>query len=57
MEIKLTLCSEAYDVLVKTGVRIQPIPLSESDWKNPEGHANPGLLEHIALEGITLWHS
>lgn len=55
MEIKLSLCSIAYDVLVETGVRIQPIPISAADWKEPRRHANPGILEHIALEGITLW--
>ncbi len=57
MEIKFELCFIAYDLLAETGVRFQPIPISQADWKRPEQHANPSLLEHIALEGITLWHS
>lgn len=57
MEIKLAMCFTAYDVLVETGVRIQPIPISAADWKDPERHANPSLLGHIALEGVTLWRS
>ncbi len=57
MEIKFELCFFAYDLLVETGVRFQPIPISAADWKDPGGHANPDLLEHIALEGIMLWHS
>ena len=44
----------AYDVLLETGIRIQPLPIWEEEWEHPEAYSNPHLLPNIAREGIRL---
>ena len=51
---KLAMADIAYDVLLETGVRIQPLPIWEDDWAHPEAYSNPGLLHNIEREGIRL---
>lgn len=51
---KLALDDVAYDVLLATGIRIQPLPVWQAEWNNPTSYSNPGLLENIAREGIWL---
>src|SRR3990167_5250345 len=42
---KLFMDDIAYDVLLATGIRIQPLPIWEEQWKHPEHYSNPRLLE------------
>lgn len=51
---KLALADLAYDVLLETGVRIQPFPIWEDEWAHPEGYANPRLLYNIEREGVPI---
>ena len=51
---KLAMADEAFDVLLETGVRIQPLPIWEHEWADPEHYANPRLLRNIAREGLRL---
>ena len=51
---KLAMDDLAYDVLLDTGIRIQPLPVWESEWSQPENYSNPWLLKNIANEGIRL---
>lgn len=51
---KLALDDVAYDVLLDSGIRIQPLPIWEPEWAIPERCSNPRLLENIAREGLTL---
>lgn len=51
---KLVLADFAFDVLLETGVRIQPFPLWEDEWRHPESYSNPDLLANIAREGVHL---
>lgn len=51
---KLALADLAYDVLLDTGIRIQPFPIWEEEWANPGAYPNPRLLENIGREGIRL---
>ena len=44
----------AYDVLLETGIRIQPLPIWEEEWEHPEAYSNPRLLHNIAREGMQL---
>lgn len=44
----------AFDVLLETGVRVQPLPIWEDEWAAPERYSNPGLLANIAREGLRL---
>lgn len=49
---KLDMSDLAYDVLLDTGIRIQPLPIWESEWERPEAYSNPRLLNNIKREGI-----
>lgn len=51
---KLALDDIAYEVLLSTGIRIQPLPVWEEEWAHPESYSNPRLLQNIAREGIAL---
>jgi predicted nucleotidyltransferase len=49
---RMDLNDLAYDILLETGVIIQPIPISYADWVHPEGYSNPRLLHNISREGV-----
>jgi predicted nucleotidyltransferase len=49
---KLALSDVAYDVLLETGVLIQPLPISEEDWKQPEQSVSAALLRNVDREGV-----
>jgi predicted nucleotidyltransferase len=51
---KLAMADLAYDVLLETGVRVQPLPIWEEEWQHPETYSNPRLLHNIDREGIRL---
>ena len=51
---KLAMADIAYDVLLETGIRIQPLPIWEDEWLYPETYSNPSLLHNIEREGIRL---
>lgn len=51
---KLAMADLAYDVLLDTGIRIQPLPIWEPEWEHPETYSNPRLLQNIGREGIRL---
>jgi len=51
---KLALADIAFDVMLETGIRIQPFPIWEEEWQHPEAYSNPRLLENIAREGVPL---
>lgn len=44
----------AFDVMLETGIRVQPLPLWESEWEHPETFSNPSLIENIRREGLRL---
>jgi predicted nucleotidyltransferase len=51
---KLEMADIAFDVMLETGVRVQPLPVWTDEWEHKERHFNPRLLENIANEGIRL---
>jgi antitoxin ChpS len=51
---KLALDDVAYDVLLDSGIRIQPLPIWECEWAHPDEYSNPRLLQNIAREGLRL---
>src|ERR1700761_8738773 len=51
IDTKLALSDIAYDVLLETGVLIQPMPFSTEEWEHPERHGNPRLIANIRREG------
>jgi antitoxin ChpS len=54
VDTKLAMADLAYEVLLETGVHIQPLPLWEYEWAHPQSHRNPRLLQNIARDGIRL---
>lgn len=54
IKTKMAMNDLAYDVLLQTGIRIQPLPIWEAEWAHPETYSNPHLLHNIAREGIAL---
>ncbi len=54
IDVKLAMADIAYDVLLETGIRIQPLPIWEDEWQHPESYSNPILLRNIDREGIRL---
>lgn len=49
-----TLAGLAFDVLMDTGIFIQPVPISSHDWARPDEFPRPGFLRNVAREGIRL---
>jgi antitoxin ChpS len=54
IKTKMAMTDIAYDILLDTGIRIQPLPVWEAEWADPENYSNPHLLRNIARDGITL---
>jgi len=52
--LKLEMDDIAYDILVETGMRIQPLPIWQDEWQHPEQYSNPYLLKNIQKEGVAL---
>lgn len=51
---KMAMADIAYEVLLETGIRIQPLPIWDDEWAQPESYVNPRLLNNIKCEGIRL---
>jgi predicted nucleotidyltransferase len=51
---KLAMDDIAYDVLLDTGIRIQPLPIWEDEWAHRSAYTNPQLLSNIARDGVKL---
>jgi predicted nucleotidyltransferase len=41
-----------FDVLMETGIEIQPVPIWEDEWEHPETYSNPIFLGNVAREGV-----
>ena len=54
VDTKLALADIAYEVLLDSGIHIQPLPLWEDEWAHPEKSPNPALLRNISREGVRL---
>jgi len=51
---KLAMADLAFEIMLETGIRIEPLPVWESEWSEPSAYSNPRLLENIAREGRRL---
>jgi len=54
LDTKLAMADVAYDVLLETGVLIQPLPIWEEEWEHPELLGNRDLLRNIRRDGVRL---
>jgi predicted nucleotidyltransferase len=44
-----------FDVMMETGVEIQPVPSWDEEWAHPESYFNPSLLRSIVREGVRVY--
>jgi antitoxin ChpS len=54
IETKFAMDDLAYEVLLDTGIRIQPFPIWPEEWDHPEAYSNPRLILNIKKDGIPL---
>jgi antitoxin ChpS len=54
IDTKLAMDDVAYEVLLDTGIRIQPLPIWRNEWVQPDQYTNPRLLANIRSEGFAL---
>jgi len=54
IQTKLAMADVAFDVMLETGILVQPLPVWESEWNSPQAYSNPILLEKIAADGVFL---
>ena len=54
LDTKLDMAGVAFDVLMDTGILVQPFPLWHDDLAHPERFINPALIRSIAADGIRL---
>lgn len=54
IDTKLDMAGIAFDVLIETGVLVQPFPMWAGDLAHPERFSNPGLIQNISEDGIRL---
>ena len=52
--VSMDMAGLAFNVMMKTGVMVQGLPLWDEDMKMPERFSNPALIENILREGIHL---
>ena len=50
----MAMADIAYELMLQTGIRIEPLPLWESEWEHPETFNNPALIANIRREGMRL---
>jgi predicted nucleotidyltransferase len=54
IDTKLDMAGIAFDVLMETGVLVQPFPLWDGDLTHPERFPNPALIQTISEHGVRL---
>lgn len=54
IDTKLDMAGIAFDVMMDTGILVQPLPLWDDDLAHPERFINPALIRNIAADGIRL---
>jgi predicted nucleotidyltransferase len=54
IDTKLDMAGIAFDVMMETGVLVQPFPMWDGDLEHPERFKNPALIRNIAEDGIKL---
>lgn len=56
-QTKLGIADIVFDAMLGTGIKVQPLPLWDSDPRKPEQWLNPGLRCSIELTGISVWQA
>ncbi|MCK5662678.1 MAG: nucleotidyltransferase domain-containing protein [Thiotrichaceae bacterium] len=53
-DTSLDMASIAFDVMMETGILVDPIPFWMDEWQHPEQFKNPALIKNIQQDGILL---
>ncbi len=51
--LQRAIAEDTYDILLETGLYVEPWPVDEDALRNPEVSANPELTKEIVRDGIT----
>lgn len=54
VDVALDLADIAFDIMLETGILIEPIPFWQDEWEHPEHFTNPALIENIRHHGVRL---
>jgi predicted nucleotidyltransferase len=54
IDTKLDMAGIAFDVMMETGILVQPFPMWDGDLAHPERFTNPALIKQIVKDGIRL---
>jgi len=54
LDARMDMAGIAFDVMMETGVLVQPFPMWDGDLAHPERFTNPALIQNIAQDGIRL---
>ena len=54
VEVKQAMVGIASDVLGETGIRVQPLPVWEGEWKRPGQYSNPDMLRNVSQDGVRI---
>ena len=54
VDASVAMAGIAFDVMLETGVLIDPVPLWEEEWNHPEQFSNPALIANIRRDGVAL---
>lgn len=57
MQTKLAMADIAFDTMLDSGIRIQPLPIWDADLRNPDRWPNPELLHNIEHTGVRMWRT
>ena len=52
--VAMDMAGIAFDVMLETGILFDPLPLWESEIRQPHSFSNPALIEVILREGLPL---
>ena len=54
VKTKLAMADIAFDVLLDTGIRIEPLPIWQDEWAHPAQYRNTLLLQNIERDGVRM---
>jgi predicted nucleotidyltransferase len=54
LEVALEMADIAFDVFLDTGLLIEPVPLWQDEWENPEHFANPSFIKNVRRDAVRL---
>lgn len=54
LNTKLEMADIAFNTMLETGMRVQPLPIWDEQWRRPDTWLNPELLQNIARTGVRL---